>query len=160
QSPKLAFFFPENADRVGEWEALDIGLDKDFIAQISSAKTVITKELIQSFIKPRKKFSHKRDYGHALLIAGGYGKMGAAVMMTKACLRTGAGLTTVHVPKHGVPIIQTAAPEAMAQIDFNEKYFSDNIEPDTYSAVGVGPGIGKEEITQTALKHLLLYEKQ
>jgi NAD(P)H-hydrate epimerase len=160
QTPKLAFFFPENDERVGEWEVLDIGLDKEFTAQRPSAKTVITKELVQSFLKPRKKFSHKGDYGHALLITGGYGKMGAAVMMTKACLRTGAGLTTVHVPKHGVPIIQTATPEAMAQVDFNEKYFSDNIEPDNYSAVGVGPGIGTEEITQTALKHLLLYEKK
>jgi NAD(P)H-hydrate epimerase len=160
QSPKLAFLFPENAETVGEWEVLDIGLDKKYIAKIPSTKTIITKELVQSFLKPRKKFSHKGDYGHALLIAGGYGKMGAAVMMTKACMRMGAGLTTVHVPKHGVPIIQTAAPEAMTQADFNEKYFSDNIEPDNYSAVGIGPGIGTEEITQTALKHLLLYEKK
>jgi ADP-dependent NAD(P)H-hydrate dehydratase / NAD(P)H-hydrate epimerase len=160
QSPKLSFFFPKNADRVGDWQVLDIELDKEFIAKIPSTKSIITKELVQSFLKTRKKFSHKGDYGHALLIAGGYGKMGAAVMMTKACLRTGAGLTTVHVPKHGVPIIQTAAPEAMAQIDFNEKYFSDNIEPEKYSAVGVGPGIGTEEVTQTALKHLLLYEKK
>jgi ADP-dependent NAD(P)H-hydrate dehydratase / NAD(P)H-hydrate epimerase len=160
QMPKLSFFFPENAERVGEWKVLDIGLDEKFIAKIPSTKNIITQELVQSFLKPRKKFSHKGDYGHALLIAGGYGKMGAAVMMTQACLRTGAGLTTVHVPKHGVPVIQTAAPEAMAQIDFNEKYYSDNIEPEKYSAVGVGPGIGTEEITQTALKHLLLYEKK
>jgi ADP-dependent NAD(P)H-hydrate dehydratase / NAD(P)H-hydrate epimerase len=160
QCPKLAFFFPENAERVGEWEVLDIGLDKTFIAKIPSLKTVITKELIKTFLKTRKKFSHKGDYGHALLIAGGWGKMGAAVMMTKACLRMGTGLTTVHVSKHGVPIIQTAAPEAMAQIDFHEKYFTDNIEPEKYTAVGVGPGIGTEEGTQTALKHLMLYEKK
>jgi hydroxyethylthiazole kinase-like uncharacterized protein yjeF len=160
QSPKLAFFFPENVARVGEWEVLDIGLDKEFIAKLPSLKTVITEELVQSFLKTRKKFSHKGDYGHALLITGGYGKMGAAVMMTQACLRMGTGLTTVHVPKHGVPIIQTGAPEAMAQIDFHEKYFTDNIEPDKYSAVGIGPGIGTEEPTQTALKHLMLYEKK
>jgi hydroxyethylthiazole kinase-like uncharacterized protein yjeF len=160
QSPKLSFFFPENAERVGEWEVLNIELDKEFIAKLPSQKTVITKELVQSFLKPRKKFSHKGDYGHALLITGGWGKMGAAVMTTRACLRMGAGLTTVHLPKHGVPIIQAAAPEAMAQIDFHDMYFTDNIEPDKYSAVGVGPGIGTEEATQTALKHLMLYEKK
>jgi ADP-dependent NAD(P)H-hydrate dehydratase / NAD(P)H-hydrate epimerase len=159
QAPKLAFFFPENAERVGAWQVLDIKLHEKFISEIPASRSVITKALVQGFLKPRKKFSHKGNYGHALLITGSYGKMGAAVMMTKACLRTGAGLTTVHVPKCGNNIIQTAAPEAMATLDFHEKFYSDNIEPEQYSAVGVGPGIGKEEVTQTALKHLLLYEK-
>jgi ADP-dependent NAD(P)H-hydrate dehydratase / NAD(P)H-hydrate epimerase len=160
QSPKLAFFFAENVERVRQWDVLDINLNQKFIDELTPAKNVINQRQLRAFLKQRKKFSHKGDYGHALLITGGYGKMGAAVLMTKACMQMGTGLTTVHVPKHGLPIIQTAAPEAMAQIDFNEKYFSDNIEPDTFSAVGVGPGIGTEEITQTALKHLLLYEKK
>ena len=60
QSPKLSFFFPENADRVGEWKVLDIGLDESFIAKLPSQKTIITKELVQSFLKPRKKSSKSR----------------------------------------------------------------------------------------------------
>ena len=69
------------------------------------------------FLNNRPAASHKGDYGHALLVAGSYGKMGAAVLAARACLRMGAGLLTVHVPRKGVDIMQTAVPEAMVSID-------------------------------------------
>lgn len=104
------------------------------------------------FLAKRDPDSHKGDYGHALLIAGSYGKMGAAVLAAKACLRSGVGLLTVHVPRCGVEILQTAVPEAMLSIDNDEFRFTslpENI--DRYDAVAVGPGIGTEDSTQTAL---------
>ncbi len=99
QCMKLCFMVAENAPNTGELIILDIGLHPAFIETVESNYQIITKQLIQSIYKPRKPFSHKGTYGHALIIAGNKGKMGAALMATQACVRTGAGLTTVLVPE-------------------------------------------------------------
>lgn len=108
------------------------------------------------FLTNRDPESHKGDYGHALLVAGSYGKMGAAVLAARACLRAGVGLLTVRVPRSGVTIMQTAVPEAMLSIDEDEQRFSSLPEHlDRYDAIAVGPGIGTEAATQEALARLL-----
>src|SRR6266511_6456961 len=94
-------------------ETLDIGLHSAFLQTLDTTLQLITKEQIQSYIKPRTPFSHKGNYGHALLVAGNKGKMGASVLAARACLRTGAGLLTVSVPEESLNIMQTAFPEAM-----------------------------------------------
>ncbi len=159
QFPKLAFFFPENAVWVGDWEILDIGLNDQFIKDQPTNHYQLTKELITSLIKPRNKFSHKGNFGHALLIAGSYGKMGAAVLAAKACLRSGTGLLTVHIPSCGNEIIQTTNPEAMVSIDTNEKLIGNEVGFHRFSAVGIGPGIGTDEITQKAVHFLLTFSE-
>ena len=155
QFPKLAFLFPENEKYVGDWHILDIGLDKHFIGNEPVNNYLITKELVYSLVKPRKKFSHKGTFGHALLVSGSYGKMGAAVLTTQSCLRSGVGLVTVHVPKCGYTILQSSTPEAMVSVDENEEWIQSNISTDKFSSVGMGPGIGQEMVTQVALKYLL-----
>lgn len=155
QFPKLAFLFPENEGFVGSWEVLPIGLHPDAIHQTESHFFYLTKEFISGKIEKRSKFSHKGTYGHALLIAGSYGKMGASVLASKACLRAGVGLLTSHIPQRGYEIIQTALPEAMISIDASETVFSELPDLSSYSAIGVGPGLGKNPETAKALKSLL-----
>jgi NAD(P)H-hydrate epimerase len=151
QMPKLSFLFSENENFVGHWDVMDIGLMQKAIDEIDSGYFMLTSEDIASKIIQRKKFSHKGTYGHALLISGSYGKMGAAVLSAKACLRTGCGLVTVHVPKVGYEIVQTALPEAMISIDWSDIIFTDVPEIDHYSCIGIGPGIGTKPNTQKAL---------
>src|SRR6478736_2935762 len=155
QLPKLAFLFPENHKRVGQWHLVDIGLNKEFIRSISSPNYFVKGKSIKKIIRPRDQFSHKGTYGHALLIAGSNGKMGACVLATKAALRSGLGLLTVHVPTCGYSIIQTSAPEAMASVDSSENYFSSAPENLDYSSVGVGPGLGTNSETVIALAKIL-----
>ncbi|MCD4772101.1 MAG: NAD(P)H-hydrate dehydratase [Bacteroidales bacterium] len=155
QFPKYAFLFPENDKYVGKWEVLPIGLHKDFIDSVEVKNYLIEKNDCLKILKKRNKFSHKGNYGHALLISGGYGKMGAAVLASKACLRSGAGLLTTHIPAKGYNIVQTAVPEAMTIIDENEEYFSEVPDLSNYDVIGVGPGIGTEKQTQNALKLLI-----
>lgn len=103
------------------------------------------------FLNRRPAESHKGTYGHALLIAGSYGKMGAAVLAARACLRTGVGLLTVHVPRRGVDIMQTAVPEAMVSIDDNDTHWTHCFVPEDlqrYDAVAVGPGLGTDSPEQ------------
>src|SRR6185369_13815535 len=151
QLPKLAFLFPENHKWVGRWHWVDIGLNKEFINSSSASNFFVTEKSIKKIIKPRDQFSHKGTYGHALLIAGSYGKMGACVLAAKAALRSGLGLLTVHVPISGYSIIQTSAPEAMASVDSSENYFSSAPENLNYSSIGIGPGLGTNSETVIAL---------
>ncbi|MCX6231791.1 MAG: NAD(P)H-hydrate dehydratase [Bacteroidetes bacterium] len=155
QFPKLAFMFPQNAEYVGEWKVLPIGLCPEFIKNEKCNHFLIDAALIKSIYKSRNKFAHKGDFGHALLICGSKGKMGAAILSSKACLRSGAGLLSVHCPGIGESILQTAVPEAMCEADSNKECFSDSILTEKYDAIGIGSGIGTSEPTSKAFTNLL-----
>ncbi len=153
--PKLAFLFPENDSFVGRWKMLDIGLFEDFIDSVKVDNYLIDIGFCKNILKKRNVYDHKGIYGHALLISGSYGKIGAAVLASEACLRAGAGLVTTHIPKCGYNIVQSAIPEAMTSIDNNENYLSELPDLSTYNTIAIGPGIGKNELTQKALKFLV-----
>lgn len=155
QFPKFGFLFPENEKYVGYWEVLPIGLHHDFIATTEVRNHYITVGLCRSLYKSRPRFAHKGNFGHGLLIAGGYGKMGAAVLAAKAGLKAGAGLITAHVPQSGNQILQTAVPNAMVSLDEDRESFSVHPDLSGYNAIAVGPGIGIGDKTQTALKLLI-----
>jgi len=110
---------------------------------------------VRQFIKIREDKSHKGNYGHAMIVGGSYGKMGAAVLASKSCLRSGIGLLTVFIPKCGYNILQTSAPEAMCLTDENEKWISQLPKNLTYQTIGIGPGIGTEKETIACLQTLL-----
>lgn len=110
---------------------------------------------IKSIIKKRLPDSNKGTYGHALLIAGNLGKMGAAVIAAKACVRSGVGLVTVNIPFMERTTIQISVPEAM--LNFREN-FIENIE--SYSSIGIGPGIGKNSFEKKILKEIIKYSNK
>lgn len=155
QMPKLAFLLSGNEDFVGSWHLVDIGLHKGFINSTETKFYYSQQQDFKTILKKRKPFAHKGHFGHALLLAGSYGKMGAAVLASKACLKSGVGLLITHVPRLGYGIIQTAVPEAMASIDRSDILISEHPSFDNFSAVGVGPGIGTKQNTTIALLELL-----
>lgn len=155
QLPKAAFFFADNYPYVGEWFTVDIGLSKAGIQEADTNNFLLTKKSVSRLLKPQKKFDHKGTRGHALLIAGTYGKMGAAVLASRSALRTGAGLLTTHVPECGYTILQTAVPEAMISVDESLKFITGYPDLMSFNAVGIGPGIGKHNTTARALGILL-----
>ncbi|HET9487576.1 MAG TPA: NAD(P)H-hydrate dehydratase [Chryseosolibacter sp.] len=155
QVPKLAFFLPECYPYTGEWVLVDIGLHKKFIKETSTPYFLTRLKDVQAILKPRSKFDHKGTFGHGLLIAGSYGKMGAAVLASRAALRAGIGLLSVHIPQAGYPILQTAVPEAMVYVDDDPRMFTRPGELTPYTALGIGPGIGQDERTREALSKTL-----
>ncbi|MBR5205024.1 MAG: NAD(P)H-hydrate dehydratase [Bacteroidaceae bacterium] len=151
QLPKLSFLFPENEDIVGEWELLDIQLKQSFIDSVSSAYSILEESEVRSLIKPRKRFAHKGTFGHGLLIASSYGMAGASILSAKACLKSGIGLLTVHVPIHNHDLLQVTVPEAIVHTDIQERYFAQPTHLNKYSALAIGPGLGREEDTALAM---------
>lgn len=155
QFPKLSFLFAENDEFVGEWEVLPIGLHPDGMEKTPSDFYFLNDEDIREILPERSTFDHKGTFGHALLIAGSFGKMGAAILASKACLRAGVGLLTSHVPRLGYSIIQTAVPEAMASIDQHDSMFTEFPELTPFSAIGIGPGLNQKSNSCKALCSLL-----
>ena len=153
---KLALLMEENAKYIGTVHILPIGLHPDFELNEPARHHMLTGDLIKNHLLPRSSFSHKGDYGHALLISGSKGKMGAAVLAASACMRSGAGLLTVHVPECGYSILQVTIPEAMVSVDPHQDIFSGLPDYlDRYTTIGIGPGMGTAESTANALIALL-----
>ncbi len=153
--PKLSFLFSENADYVGKWKVLNIGLSVEGKQTIKTEYFLNTDFDISGIIRQRPRFAHKGTFGHALLIAGSRGKMGAACLAAKACLRSGIGLLTTHIPACGEAVMQTAVPEAMVHADEKTDIVCDYSSPLVFQAVGIGPGIGRAEGTVLLVEKIL-----
>lgn len=158
QVPKLVFFLPETGIYVEQWEVLDIGLDAEFLMNEKTDFELISKNEVLQFYRPRTKYSHKGSYGHALIVGGSYGKIGAVTLASRAALKTGSGLVTAYVPECGYAILQTAIPEVMVLT--NGKEAIEAIEFDMKpTVVGLGIGMGTHDKTVNALEHFLKVNK-
>lgn len=155
QMPRLSFFFKENAAVIGEWKLLDIELDQTKIKETATDYYVIDKRNVAPLMHERNPFSAKRDYGSTMVFAGSAGMMGAAVLCSRSVLRTGGGLVTVHSARVGLPVLQTAFPEAMFEPDRDEYVITEMKLRHRHQAVVAGPGIGTHETTINALQELL-----
>jgi hydroxyethylthiazole kinase-like uncharacterized protein yjeF len=155
QRPKLSFLFADYYSYVGGFEILDIGLDEVFIENQFSNYRFITADAVSSLLIPRAKYSNKGTYGHGLLLTGSKGKIGAAILSAKACLRSGVGLLSVYLPGCGYVPMQTTLPEAMVLTDLNDHHLTACPDTGMYAAIGIGPGIGQEKETAQVLKVLI-----
>lgn len=159
QSPKLVFFLPETAKYTVQWEALDIGIDRDYLMQTETEVELISKHEVLPLYKPRQKFAHKGDFGHVMILGGSYGKIGAVSLASRTALSSGAGLVTAYIPKCGYHSMQTAIPEVMVITDANETNISNikfDIEP---TVIGVGVGLGTSAETAKTFEVFLKKNK-
>jgi hydroxyethylthiazole kinase-like uncharacterized protein yjeF len=149
QQPKINFLLPESAPHIKCWEVVSIGLDEDFIQWLKSPYQFVTDKDIKQLLKPRQHFSNKGTYGHGLIIAGQPETMGAALLSSAGCVYAGAGLTTACVPESGLTALNTCLPEVMAIVrkggDLPE------VEWDKFTAIAIGPGLGKDKATVALL---------
>jgi len=159
QSPKLVFFLPETAKYTVQWEALDIGIDKNYLMQTETEVELISKLEVLPLYKPRDKFSHKGDFGHVMILGGSYGKIGSVNLASRAALSSGSGLVTAYIPKCGYHSLQGAIPEVMVISDESETTISNinfDIEP---SVIGIGVGLGTAAETAITLESFLTRNK-
>lgn len=126
--------------------------------ELKSYEILSKSNLPADYFLPRYRFAHKGDFGHALHVTGSYGKAGAAILCAKACMRTGCGLLTMHVPERLYDIMQTSFPEAMVETgpDEGAKYLCEDINDiEKYDCIAAGPGLGTAAQTKESLAKLL-----
>lgn len=155
QFPKLSFFFAENEKYIGKSIVLPIGLNEEAISSTFSPYHYADYSLVTSLLRIRSKFSHKGDFGHCLIIAGSKGMIGATVLASTSCIKSGSGLVTAHVPKIGYQILQQSVPEVMVEVDENEYCFTSVASISKYSAIAIGPGLDKSQLTVDGVRKLM-----
>lgn len=153
--PKLATVLPTNADVVGDLVVLSIGLAEAAGGQDDLRLYLQDRSDLRELVHPRPNAGHKGTFGHAVLVGGSTGRMGAVVLAAQACSHSGAGTVTAHVPADGLPILQAAWPEAMGSADPERGHISDVPRTLQGSAWGIGPGLGSHEDSALVLKRLL-----
>lgn len=151
QNQKLAYLITENEKYFGKVVLLDIGLSKEFEEKEPAQFELTDKNLISKIYQPRKEFTNKGDYGYACLLAGSYGMMGAAVLSSRACLRSGVGKLTCYICEAGYNILQSCVPEAMCKV-FGDKSIKGPEDFNDFSVIGIGPGIGRYPSHKKLLK--------
>jgi NAD(P)H-hydrate epimerase len=153
---KKAFLVAENDPYTGNIHLLDIDLHPGFFKKNNASHQLVEKKLVKEIFQPRKKFAHKGVYGHALLVGGSFGKIGAIILAASAGLRSGCGLVTTYIPGCGYSIMQATVPEAMVMTDPDASMITMIPEElDKFSCVGVGPGMGTNKQTRDALFQLI-----
>ncbi|WP_159800010.1 NAD(P)H-hydrate dehydratase [Flavobacterium sp. MK4S-17] len=154
QCAKLAFYLPSNYNFTGKVVVLDIGLDKAAVDNVKTSYYLTDSIEVVKRYKPIPAFAHKGTLGHALIIGGSYGKVGAVCLSAKAALKSGCGLVTAFAPECGYNALQSYFPEAMVLTNGNKhiENIGFDISPD---AIGIGPGLGQEQQTQEALYNFI-----
>lgn len=155
---KRSFLHPEAAKYTGMVQLLNIGLHPQFIEQTTTHYYSIDKKAAREIYRPRNAFTHKGDYGHALVVGGSFGMMGAITLTAKAALRAGAGKVTGLIPDMGYTIFQNHVAEAMF-ITSGENYITEIRNSLGVNATCVGPGLGLARRTAEALEHFIEEQK-
>lgn len=155
QFPKLSMMHIKTAALCGDVQVINIHLHPAFLKEAESRYFYLDQKGVKDIFRPRQKHSYKGTYGHALLIAGSHGSIGAAIMSSKASLRAGAGMLTVALPVEGVMALHANLPEAMIKADKNATHITRIPDLEKFTGIAIGPGLGQEGETAIALEQLL-----
>jgi ADP-dependent NAD(P)H-hydrate dehydratase / NAD(P)H-hydrate epimerase len=147
--PKVGQLLYPGVEHTGLLAVVDIGIPAAALAAIAPRVSLLEAEEVGRLLPPRPQDSHKGDFGHVLVIAGSRGKTGAALLAAQACVRAGAGLTTLAVPAAVQPGLEGQVREAMtaALPAANDEAALGELLAGR-AAVVCGPGLGLTAETQ------------
>jgi NAD(P)H-hydrate epimerase len=161
--PKLGEVVHPGVDYVGDLVVADIGIERRALSEVGAQTEILTREEIRSLVPIREPDSHKGTYGHVVVMAGSRGKTGAAILASRACMRAGAGLTTLAAPRSLNNILAGGSIEVMTEPLRDSS--AEEIEPlsdqewrrllERKTVMLFGPGIGITDSTRSNLRWLL-----
>jgi hydroxyethylthiazole kinase-like uncharacterized protein yjeF len=161
--PKLGQVIHPGLEHVGELVVADIGIEPAAVTEVAPSAVLLTLEGVRPLVPVREPDSHKGTYGHVVVIAGSRGKTGAAILASRACMRAGAGLTTLAAPRSLNDIFAGALIEVMTEPlrDTAEEEI-ESLTDDEWrrllerkTVALFGPGIGVTDCTRNNLRWLL-----
>ncbi len=116
------------------------------------------KEIVADRLPKRQRDSHKGTYGRAAIVAGCMQYTGAAYLAAAACLRAGAGYTTLFVPEKILPYYALKAPEAILKPLCGGEKMQPNADLSALleqNSVAYGMGMGVSEAVAEGAVYLL-----
>ncbi|MCC6545238.1 MAG: NAD(P)H-hydrate dehydratase [Nitrospirae bacterium] len=162
--PKRGHYLYPGPDYTGKLQITDISIPAAAVEKEAIYLSLLTGNDMQDIVPSRQSDSHKGTNGHALVIAGSIGKGGAAAMTALSCLRTGAGLLTLAVPKSVQPIVAGKLTEVMTQplAETDEQTIAADAAETIMAAcwdkavVAIGPGLTTNKETVSFVKKLIV----
>ena len=157
---KKGLLNPKAMELLGDFELLDIGINGGCYKQIEA---IFARDVSRGELPKRSKICHKGTFGRLLNIAGSLQCSGAAVMSTRAALRSGVGLCTLAAPISTVKALSgklvenTFLPLPETEDGFignNACEQIDEILP-KMTAVSIGCGLGNSENTRKIVEHVI-----
>lgn len=160
---KIAHIFPPASNYCGRVHLFDIGIPKELLSNLSKIY-LSNKNLISSFLPPRKMDSHKGNFGHLVIVAGSKEKPGALSMACLGALRSGVGLVTAASVEDSLKVLHQHSYEAMgllldqtpegtialSSLPKILKFLEDK------DCLVLGPGLSTNEETQEFIRRLVL----
>ena len=107
-----------------------------------SRHSPITAPKLAAWLQKREGGTHKFSHGHALVIAGGPAKGGAARLSARAALRIGAGLVTIAPPGKALPEHEGPPDAVMRRALDDADALHDLLADKRMNAICIGPGCG------------------
>ena len=138
--------------------------------------TEVSLQRCRANVRQRPEEAHKGTMGHALLVAGSPGMAGAAVLASRACMRSGVGKCTVCTPRSNNDILQISVPEVIVaayddianpaersslmtpcqeknrRAQLQGKVGEWKLDLCAYDAVGIGPGLSQSQSSEQVLR--------
>lgn len=165
-APKVSQLTGAGAEACGVLQVVAIGSPAGLVEEIGKGSLRWSgPEEFAGLPFTRSADSHKGTFGHAVVLAGSRGKSGAAVLAGYACLRAGAGLTTIATPDEIQPVVAAAYPEFMtepllatktggiAAANSSSGRISKLLEDK--ASVAIGPGIGTHVETRMVVQQIV-----
>lgn len=153
-APKIPLVLPPADTYCGDLVIADIGIPLPILDEVEGPYIeILTRERMREIVPARAADSHKGDFGRVLIVAGSFGKTGAAHLAATGALRSGAGLVTVATPRSCVPIVAAMGPEYMTEpldetslgaIDYAA---ADRVLDMQADVIALGPGLGQDPST-------------
>jgi NAD(P)H-hydrate epimerase len=151
---KLGLLTPSGAQQVGKLHLADIGVPTSIASELSAQ--LLDRGDIVSWLEPRAVGAYKNTAGHVAVLAGSPGKIGAGLMVARACLRGGAGLVTIATWPESASAMESRVLEAMtARLDPNDLPASLDHALAGKRVVVVGPGFGLDERARKVVTRVL-----
>jgi hydroxyethylthiazole kinase-like uncharacterized protein yjeF len=125
----------DGPDHCGEVHVANLGIDA--IALKPPRGAIIGDAVLGHAFRPRRRNTHKGDYGSVAIIGGAHGMVGAALLAGRAALKLGAGRVYIGLIARDAPLIDMTQPELMLR-SADEALKLSNV-----TAMAVGPGLGQ-----------------
>lgn len=154
---KPGLFLHPGREFAGEVHVVHLGLPKASWDFAGGAVALLDEAWSHRRLVPRPRGTHKGGAGRAFLLCGSDAYLGAAILCTSACLRSGAGLVSVGTTESVRSIVVSAVPEAMASVAIGNISDPTALQRriETADALLAGPGLGTSPEAAQALELLL-----
>lgn len=140
---KRGLYTGQGPNHCGTIEFAGLSVDHAVYAAVpASARLLLATNSESPLFPPRRRTGHKGNFGHLLVIGGGRGMAGAAIIAGSAALRAGCGLVSVAVHRENAAAVVSARPEMMVHGIENATEIAPLLE--RADAVAIGPGLGLE----------------